>query len=177
MPNKQPPKNQYSYNYFTPYTPNVLQPESCMKYPHDIHDDEMVVYLLQNFGINFGITEIHYENLSHFIDGLQAHRAYFQSINAKSLAQKMDDFLQKIEHYLDEWHASPEGKRKQSAKRTRDQQKPDSKPLFAKLNSVTQNGSRSISASNANAPKIRPWKIATTCPHSKVFHTKHLSSA
>jgi len=97
MPQKS--KSHLQKNSSCDYLAGSVHPENVLKYPHDFHDDELISYLIQNFGMNLGCTEVHTSNAHHFVDGLLAHRAYFDMIGAKSVVKEIDNFIKKLSKY------------------------------------------------------------------------------
>ncbi len=57
---------------------------------------DMVDYLINNFATPLGLSEVHCENLQHFVDGLMAHRAYFYSLGIWERVDEINYYLDKI---------------------------------------------------------------------------------
>ncbi len=63
--------------------------------------DEVNAYLLQNIAGSLRLTEVHYETIHHYMDGLVAYRAYFYSMRMWALVDDMNCLLDSIAQILE----------------------------------------------------------------------------
>lgn len=78
------------------YNESRFHSKQNMTKPLELHNNEMLKYLINNFGLNLNCKSIQLVNLHHFFDGLQAHRAFFSSIGATAMVATLDSYLDKV---------------------------------------------------------------------------------
>lgn len=73
----------------------------AMKDASDNFGDEVNAFLLKNIAGSLRLTEVHYETIHHFMDGLVAYRAFFYSLRMWGLVDDMNYYLDSIAQILE----------------------------------------------------------------------------